>query len=162
MANVKIAGYASTELRDSSADILLSSAFSNQSLASYKKNPVLLFGHDHKQVIGKVDLIRVVQDFGLWVEATVYSTPQTETHLLPMIRSGSLRGFSVSFIPDKTKTKWNPALGAHVISGIERLVEISVVSVPMNEQTIFGLDTEAKSAARTAQYRKENRLKCLY
>src|SRR5688572_13931981 len=156
--SVRIAGYASRVEVDRGADSVLPSAWMDaKALGDYLLNPVLLFAHDHKQVIGTVEILRVVEGIGLWIEAIVNSTPETEQNILPQIRAGSLRGFSIGFKP--IQARWSAALEANLITKL-LLLEISCVAVPMNAHTVFNLDTMEASIERRRKLEKEDRLKC--
>lgn len=125
-----IEGIVSTPSVDRQSDIVLTSAW--KSLKNFKANPIVLFQHDHTQPIGKVTDIENTPN-GLFVRALI-SPSAGKTYNL--IKEGILKTFSASFISkdydfDKTKD-------AFVIKDAE-LLEVSVVSVPANADTLFSV-----------------------
>jgi len=131
---IKIAGYANTSEQDRGGDIILSSAW-NKGLDNYRKNPVLLLQHKHDQAIGRVDNIRIDQK-GLYVEAFVSSAAEKKYGLITLIKDNVLKSFSVGIIPKKMKQPGDSS--SNIITELE-LLEVSVVAVPMNQDSLFSI-----------------------
>ena len=56
--SLKIAGYANTTDKDRAGDIIPATAWA-KGVDNYRKNPVLLYQHDHAKPIGRVDKVTV-------------------------------------------------------------------------------------------------------
>jgi Caudovirus prohead protease. len=61
-------------LKDRAGDIVLPEAWA-KGIENYRKNPVLLYQHDHTKPIGKSDIVRVDKK-GIFVEASVSSAAE--------------------------------------------------------------------------------------
>ena len=68
-SGLKIAGYANTTDKDRTGDIVTAQAWS-KGIENYRKNPVLLYQHNHDCPIGRVDKVTVDRK-GLFVEANI-------------------------------------------------------------------------------------------
>lgn len=143
-----IAGWASTETRDRSRDIVSAAVWRQpeKSLKHYRLNPVLLWQHKSDFPIGKVTRFFCVDRIGLFVEAEVYETPATVANIYPLIEKGGLVAFSIGF--RDWQAKYSAVLDANLISDLE-LIELSIVSVPACPDALFGVDTLEARAKRT-------------
>ena len=116
-------------------------------LANYKKNPVILWGHDQRippigraVKIGKRDgTLSAKIEF-----ATAEQHPFAET-VYQLVKAGFVNAGSVGFIP--LEWKWNEERGGFDFEEQE-LIEYSIVGVPMNAEALqqakaFGLDGDA-------------------
>jgi len=136
---LRIEGLASTSRVDSDGDIILPSAWD---LGVYKKNPILLSQHEHGEPIGKVTSIEVVPN-GLHIIAEVSTTAEK---VQTLIKEGVLKTFSVGFrLVEGTvsETTDNFTITKAILH------EISIVSVPANEDAVFSI---AKSLGSTLAY----------
>jgi HK97 family phage prohead protease/HK97 family phage major capsid protein len=132
--SIKIAGYANTVLKDRTGDIVLPEAWA-KGIENYRKNPVLLYQHDHSKPIGKSDIVRVDKK-GIFVEASVSSAAEKMHGVQSLIRDGALKSFSVGFrVKDASYDKNSDTF---FIKDLE-LLEISVVSVPANQDSLFSV-----------------------
>ena len=123
----KIAGYANTTSKDRTGDVVLSEAWV-KGIENYRKNPVLLYQHDHGKPIGKSDTVRVDKK-GIFVEASVSSAAEKLHGVQSLIEDGALKSFSVGFrVKD---ADYDRTADTFVIKDLE-LLEISVVSFPEN------------------------------
>lgn len=133
---IVIAGFANANTVDRGIERIDPKAWR---LDNYKKNPIVLFDHgmDHSfgsLPIGRSKLVEA-KDGGLFAEIEI-SNSKTEkiTAVRDLIREGILKTFSVGFDPkDHTKDE-----GARVITDAE-LLEISIVPIPMNQDSTFSL-----------------------
>jgi HK97 family phage prohead protease len=129
---LRIAGYASTTNKDRVGDTILPEAWTKGGLDNYKKNPILLFNHNYSKPVGNTSEIKV-DEKGLYIEALI-SKSAGETYGL--IQDNVLRTFSVGFmIKDADYDKTNDGF---IIKDAE-LLEVSVVSVPCNQDACFSL-----------------------
>jgi HK97 family phage prohead protease len=102
-------------------------------LQSFMKNPDLLYQHRQENVIGKVVSVNLT-DKGLEIEAEVHKALNEKVFYA--VKNGILRAFSIGFIGkngvyDEKNDIW-------YWTDIE-LVEVSIVSVPDNQESLFSL-----------------------
>ena len=141
---LKIVGFASTPSEDRARDVIQAAAWTKGGLDNYSKNPILLFNHNYDKPIGKAELIRA-EEGGLYIEGTIYNAA-AETYAL--VKSGVLKTFSVGFLIKDAE--YLDRTGGLLITDAE-LLEVSVVSVPCNQDATFEL---SKSASCEADYKK--------
>lgn len=132
--SIKIRGFANTISKDRAGDVIAASAWTTSSaLKNYLKNPIILFGHDHTRPIGKCLDISPTE-MGLQIEAEVFA--EADPSIYNLIKHGVLKTFSVGFrILD---ADWDDDTNTFIILDLE-LFEISVVSVPCNQDSTFSL-----------------------
>ena len=129
--SVYIAGYASTNDADRQGDVVPASVW-EKGIANYLKNPVILAYHDHSEPVGRM-VEHKVDAKGLWIKARISSAAEEVYNL---VKDGVLTAFSIGFrIVD---AEYNAAQELFVVKELE-LHEISVVSVPANQNTLFSL-----------------------
>lgn len=153
--DVKISGYASTKDVDRGNDKVLPSAFEE----SIKNNAAtsgiaMLLGHDQNKVIGGWDVLST-DARGLIAEGTVrYDTDECKQK----IKNGDLRGMSIGYIVEAYQVEnkdgvvvyrndtgleaghdWEELWADGAVRVITKLnlVEISIVSTPMNEYSFI-------------------------
>lgn len=143
---LKIVGYANTTTKDRTNDVIPDSAWKGEALTNYKKNPIILAYHDHSRPIGMCEEA-TVDSRGLKVVATISKAAGEVYHL---IKDGILKAFSVGFIVKDAD--WDPKSDVFVIKDLE-LLEISVVSVPCNQDSTFSL-AKAFSDEELAEFKK--------
>ena len=128
---VTISGYASTADVDRQGDVVPPSVWA-KGMENYLKNPIILAYHDHSEPIGRM-VEHKVDEKGLWIKAKISSAAKSVFNL---IKDEVLTAFSIGFrIVD---AEYNAAQELFVIKELE-LHEISVVSVPANQNTLFSL-----------------------
>ena len=128
---VTISGYASTADEDRQGDVVPPSVWA-KGMENYLKNPIILAYHDHSEPIGRM-IEHKVDEKGLWIKAKISSAAKSVFNL---IKDEVLTAFSIGFrIID---AEYNAAQELFVIKELE-LHEISVVSVPANQNTLFSL-----------------------
>jgi hypothetical protein len=105
-------------------------------LKNFKKNPILLAGHDYRPeyVIGVAKNIRI-EGNQLLFEPVFHSITELARNIGQMFKDGILRAWSVGFIP-------NGLMNPEDKSSKNELLEISAVSVPANANALM---TNAKS-----------------
>jgi len=140
--SISIAGYASTTDIDRHGDVIPASVW-EAGIQNYLKNPIILAYHDHCEPVGKM-VEHKVDEKGLWVKARISAAAEDVFNL---VKDGVLTAFSVGFrIMD---AEYNSAAEVFIVKELE-LHEISVVSVPANQNTLFSL---AKSFETDDEYK---------
>jgi HK97 family phage prohead protease/HK97 family phage major capsid protein len=136
--SVTIEGYASTVDVDRHGDIVPASVW-EKGVENYLKNPVILAYHNHSEPIGRMIEHRVDAK-GLWIKARI---SKAAGDVFSLVKDGVLTAFSIGFrIAD---AEYNSALELFVVKELE-LHEISVVSVPANQNTLFSLSKAFNTA----------------
>lgn len=126
-----IKGYASTNDVDRHGDIVPASVW-EKGIKNYLNNPVILAYHNHSAPVGRMTE-HTVDEKGLLVKARISSAAGDVYNL---VKDGVLTAFSIGFrIID---AEYNSALELFVVKELE-LHEISIVSVPANQNTLFSL-----------------------
>jgi len=140
---IEISGYASTVDVDRHGDVIPTSVW-EKGLENYIKNPVILAFHDHTQPVGRMTEHKVDAK-GLWIKARISKAAEK---VYQLIKDEVLTAFSVGFrIKD---AEYNSAAEVFLVKDLE-LHEISVVSVPANQNTLFNL---SKSFNSVTEYRE--------
>jgi len=144
---LKIKGYANTTVKDRSGDIIEQAAWLKGGMDNYLKNPIVLAYHNHSKPIGTtVDYS--ITDKGLEVVAEISSAAGD---VYSLIKDGILKTFSVGFsIKDADYDREDDVF---YIKDLE-LLEISVVSVPANQDSTFSI-AKALGDEDYAEFKKE-------
>ena len=130
--SLKIAGYANTTAKDRSGDVVTAEAWA-KGVENFRRNPVMLYQHKHDAPIGRIDKIQVDKK-GIFVEGSVSDAAEKLHGIQTLIKDGALKSFSVGFrVKDG---KYNREDDSMTITDVE-LLEISVVSVPCNQDSLF-------------------------
>ena len=128
--SIFIEGYASTVDIDRSGDVVPASVW-EAGIQNYLKNPIILAQHDYDDPIGRMTEHKLDAK-GLWIKARISAAAE----VFSLIKDGVLTAFSIGFrIMD---AEYNSAAEVFVVKELE-LIEISVVSVPCNQNTLFNL-----------------------
>jgi len=147
--SLKIAGYANTTAKDRAGDIVTAEAWA-KGVENYRRNPVLLYQHKHDCPIGRVDNIRVDKK-GIYVEGAVSEAAEKNHGVQTLIKDGALKSFSVGFrVKDG---KYNREDDSMLITDVE-LLEISVVSVPCNQDSLFSIRKSFDSDEEFNEFKK--------
>ena len=148
--SLKIAGYANTITKDRSGDVVTAAAWA-KGVENYRKNPVMLYQHKHDCPIGRVEKI-VVDKKGIYVEGAVSEAAEKNHGIQTLINDGALKSFSVGFrVKDG---KYNREDDSMTITDVE-LLEISVVSVPCNQDSLFSIRKSFDSVDDYSEFVKE-------
>ncbi len=142
---VKISGYASTSNLDRAGDVILPSAWTN-GLENFKKNPILLFNHDYNRPIGKVTDFRITEK-GLEIDGDI-----VDKEVAYLIKNEVLKAFSVGFL--LKDADYDSNVDTFFINEAE-LYEVSVVSVPCNQDAVFSVSKSFKSDADYREFLKQ-------
>ena len=128
--SIYIEGYASTTDVDRSGDVIRKAVW-EEGIKNYLKNPIILSQHNHRNPIGRM-VEHKVDDTGLWIKARISAASEP----FNLIKDEVVTAFSVGFrILD---AEYNAVSELFIIKEID-LTEISVVSVPCNQNTLFNL-----------------------
>jgi HK97 family phage prohead protease/HK97 family phage major capsid protein len=132
--SLNIAGYANTTVKDRAGDVVTAEAWA-KGVENFRRNPVLLYQHKHDCPIGKVEKIQVDKK-GLYVEGMISEAAEKTHGVQTLVRDGALKSFSVGFrVKDG---KYNRDDDSMLITDVE-LLEISIVSVPCNQDSLFSI-----------------------
>ena len=144
--SVYIEGYASTTDRDRSGDVVSAAAW-KKGLENYLKNPIILAYHDHDDPVGRMVEHRIDAK-GLWIKARISAAAE----IYELVRDKILTAFSIGFkIMD---ADYDKSADVFLIKELE-LVEISVVSVPANQNTLFSLAKAFKSPEQYTNFKEQ-------
>jgi HK97 family phage prohead protease/HK97 family phage major capsid protein len=141
-----IEGYASTVDIDRQGDVVPSSVW-EKGLQNYLKNPVILAYHDHNKPIGRMTGHKV-DSKGLWIKARISAAAE----IYKLIKDDIITAFSIGF--RVIDAEYNSVAEAFLIKDLE-LVEISVVSVPANQNTLFQLSKAFESTEEYESFKKQ-------
>lgn len=128
--SIYISGYASCNVPDRAGDVIPSSVW-NAGITNFLKNPIVLAFHDHDDPIGRV-VEHKIDEKGLWVKARISAAAE----VFNLIKDNVLTAFSVGF--RVLDAEYNSITELFVIKELE-LIEISVVSVPCHQDSLFSL-----------------------
>jgi HK97 family phage prohead protease/HK97 family phage major capsid protein len=145
--SITIEGYASTDDIDRQGDIVPASVW-KKGIQNYLKNPVILAYHDHSEPVGRM-VDHKVDSKGLWVKARISSAAG---EVFDLVKDGILTAFSIGFrIVD---AEYDAAKELFVVKELE-LHEISVVSVPANQNTLFSLSKAFDTAEEFKSFKMQ-------
>ncbi len=128
--SIFISGYASVNAPDRDGDVVPSSVW-EKGMTNYLKNPIILAHHDHRDPIGRM-VEHKIDDKGLWIKARISAAAE----IFNLIKDNVVTAFSVSF--RVLDAEYNAVTELFIIKELE-LIEISAVSVPCNQDTLFSL-----------------------
>ena len=144
--SIFIEGYASTNDVDRSGDVVSASVW-EEGIQDYLKNPVILAYHDHDDPAGRM-VEHKIDDKGLWIKARISAAAE----IFSLVKDGVLTAFSIGFrIVD---AEYNAAAEVFIIKKV-KLMEISVVSVPCNQNTLFSLSKAFDNATEFQSFKSQ-------
>jgi HK97 family phage prohead protease/HK97 family phage major capsid protein len=147
--DLRITGHASTNDIDRSGDIIVTDAWKKSgALDNYLKNPVILAFHDMSQPIGKTES-HEVDEKGLRITARISKAAGS---IVQLIKEGILSAFSVGFMIKDAD--FDPKSGVFAIKELE-LFEISVVSIPANQNALFSIDKNFSDPEEYLEFKKQ-------
>ena len=136
-----LAGYANKAVKDRFNEIVDAEAFSG-TLEDFTKNPVMLYMHDPRQPVGTFPILELRPD-GLFVKGKIGNGFEPADTARKQIEQGILRALSIGF--RERKGAKDPKTGIYHIQELE-LLEISLVSIPANQEALFQMDDSGKLA----------------
>ena len=142
-----IKGSASTNSLDRAGDVIECDAWTKGGLDNFKNNPVILFNHNYDRPIGRAKEIGV-SDNGLELTARI---SKSAGEIKDLIKDGVLGAFSVGF---KVKdADYISETDGYKIKDAE-LFEVSVVSVPCNQNAVFSVAKSFDTMEEYDQFKK--------
>jgi HK97 family phage prohead protease len=123
---------------DRSGDSVLPSGYD---LENFKKNPILLSYHDKQHPVGKIVDISVTLN-GLEITAEVHQVLNEKVYYA--VEKGILKTFSIGF--RATDSMYDAVADIYYFKAVE-LLEVSIVSVPDNQDSIFTTLTQSPCAS---------------
>ena len=144
-----IKGSASTNAMDRAGDIIEPGAWTKSGgLDNYKNNPILLFNHNYDRPIGRAKELNV-GDNGLDITARI---SKSAGEIKDLIKDGVLGAFSVGF---KVKdADYISETDGYKIKAAE-LFEVSVVSVPCNQNAVFSVSKSFDTMEEYNKFKKD-------
>ena len=143
-----IKGSASTNSLDRAGDMIECDAWTKGGLENFKNNPVILFNHNYDRPIGRAKEIGVSEN-GLELTARI---SKSAGEIKDLIKDGVLGAFSVGF---KVKdAEYVTETDGYTIKDAE-LFEVSVVSVPCNQNAVFSLAKSFDSMEEYNSFKKD-------
>ena len=128
-------------LVDRGNDLIPPEAFN---LEEFKALPIIFFNHDRDQPIGKATSIQVKED-GLYIKAKLSSADHPEMkRIRTLVKEGILKAFSVGFDPVSVDQEEIEGKKVNVIKEAN-LLEVSVVSLPMAQHSLFNVTSKSLS-----------------
>lgn len=108
-------------------------------LTNFRKNGIMLFNHDQNKPIGKMVEVRPT-DKGLYFKGRISKSKDPfVSYVRDLIEEGILNAFSIGF---ESKKEHKNEEGVTEITDLD-LFEVSVVSLPMNQDSIFSLSSKS-------------------
>jgi len=128
-----IEGYANTTSKDRSGDVIPMDTWKKAgALSNFLKNPIILAYHDHSNPVGKA-IEHYIDEQGLRIKALI---SKGAGRVYDLVKDGILTTFSVGFyIKD---AEYHSKTDTYLITELE-LLEVSVVSVPCNQDSTFSV-----------------------
>lgn len=114
-------------------------------LKNYQKNPVILYNHGHDMAFGTMPVGKALDvkldDKGIYIEAEISQSKSDKiTAIRDLVRDGYLKTFSIGFNPLAWAEEDDMDAGKKVLVITEaELIENSVVPIPMNQDSTFGV-----------------------
>jgi len=142
-----ITGYANTISKDRYGDVVPSYAWNEAALENFRKNPIILAFHNHSEPIGTAVDISPDEN-GLKLTAKISSAAGK---VYQLIKEGVLKAFSIGFYVKDAD--YDSATDIFVIKALE-LLEVSVVSVPANQDSLFDLAKSFNSKKELIEFKK--------
>jgi HK97 family phage prohead protease/HK97 family phage major capsid protein len=145
--SIFIEGYANTTSVDRSGDVIPMPAWT-KALDNYLKNPVILAHHRHSEPCGRM-VDHKIDEKGLWVKARISAAAEDVFNL---VKDGVLTAFSVGFVIKDAV--YDAVTDLFIIKDLE-LLEISVVSVPCNQDSTFSLSKSFDNAEEYISFKNQ-------
>ena len=144
--SVYIEGYASTNEVDRANDVVPTGVW-EKGIQNYLKNPIILAQHDYDDPIGRMVEYKI-DSKGLWIKARISAAAE----IFNLVKDEVVTAFSVGFrIND---AEYNAATELFVVKDLE-LIEISVVSIPCNQNTLFSLSKAFSDADEYNNFKQQ-------
>ena len=122
-----IEGIASTWQKDLGGDRVEKGAFS-KTLPNFMQNPVMLFSHQLDKPIGKWTSL-IETESGLEITGSINTKTTTGKDVYNLVKNGDIRGLSIGYGVKDSEMSGD----TNVLKEVD-LWEVSIVSIPMNQQ----------------------------
>jgi HK97 family phage prohead protease len=117
------------------------------SVEEWKKNPVIFFNHDRNMPIGQGVGVKVSDD-GLWIKAKISNSKDPDiSRIRDLIAEGILKTFSVGIDVEDEEMAEDKSI---TLKGVN-LLETSVVTIPMNQESFFSVSQKMLQEESTDQ-----------
>jgi HK97 family phage prohead protease len=144
---LRIVGYANTTTKDRVGDVVAMEAWTKGGLDNFKQNPIILAYHNHSRPIGVAESLSI-DEKGLKITARI---SKAAGEVYQLVQEGILKAFSIGF---QTKdADYDSITDIFVIKDLE-LLEISVVSIPANQDSLFSVSKGFDSEADYLEFKK--------
>lgn len=147
-SELKISGYASTGAVDRACDKILPDAWTKGGLRNFELNPILLFNHNYDKPIGKVIEMRT-DSKGLKIKGIV---SKAAGDVYNLVKEGVLSTFSVGFVIKDAD--YDKSIDGLIVKDAE-LLEVSVVSVPCNQDATFSVAKSFETQEEYLEFKKQ-------
>ena len=144
--SIFIEGYASTNNVDRDGDVVPTSVW-EKGIQNYLKNPIILSQHDHDDPVGRM-ISHKIDKKGLWIRARISAAAK----IFNLVKDNVLTAFSIGF--KVLDAEYNSDAEVFMVKELE-LVEISIVSVPCNQDTLFSLAKAFDHAEEFMEFKKQ-------
>lgn len=142
-----IEGLANTTGKDRAGDIVTYEAWNTpNALTNYLKNPIVLAYHDHTKPVGSV-IAHEVTSRGLYIKAKI---SKGAGDVYNLIKDEVLQAFSIGF--RVLDADYDSMTDLFIIKDVE-LYEVSVVSVPCNQDSVFSVSKSFKDDNEYAKFK---------
>lgn len=145
---------ASDEAVDSVGDVILASGWD---LTQYRRNPVVLFGHDHGTPVGTADVKVQGSELRAVIRLAKAGTSAAVDQVRALVAQRVLRGVSVGFRALEAKPRPGSATGMLISKA--RLYELSIVAVPANGNCLTLAPAHERHAAEVERKEEAARFK---
>ena len=114
-------------------------------LENFQNNPIIFFNHDRNKPIGQAIRSEITSE-GLKIKVKLSDSNDPEiSRIRDLVSEGILKSFSVGFDPRKIESQTIDGKEISIIKEAE-LLEVSVVSIPMAEHSLFNVTVKHLSA----------------
>jgi len=145
---IEIEGLANALVKDRIGDLIPKDAWE---LDDFKKNPIIFFNHDPNYIVGKATAIEPTDD-GLKIRVRLSRSKEGKVpYVRDLVQEGILKAFSVGFNDHGSAEK--DGNGTNIIKRAE-LMETSIVSIPMNQDSLFSVMAGGEKSGKTYYTKK--------
>ena len=150
-----IEGFANRSTVDRGDEVIAPDAWD---LENFKKNPIILFNHGMDTLggmpVGKAVAIEPSED-GLKIKVRMSNSQAPQIKMVrDLVEERILKAFSVGFSPNETEAVDMDGKSVTKITKAE-LFEVSIVGIPMNQDSIFELSEKTLSTKSIHQIKTE-------
>lgn len=150
-----IEGFANKATVDRGDEIITTDAWE---LDNFKKNPIILFNHGMDTLggtpVGKATEVRAT-DEGLFLKVKMSNSQSPGIKMVrELVEERILKAFSVGFSPKESDMVEHEGKSIRKISKAE-LFEVSIVGVPMNQDSLFELSAKSLATKSFHQVKSE-------